>query len=68
MHAKYQVAILKSEKVMANVKVFFGRTDRVTDTDGQFNCCMPPYREAYKLFFWVGGGGYSVRVWWSFIR
>ena len=50
MHAKYQVAIFNFAKVVANVKVF-GRTHRLTDrqTDGQFNCYMPPYRGHEKI-------------------
>ncbi|KAH3697186.1 hypothetical protein DPMN_084675 [Dreissena polymorpha] len=48
---------------MANVKVFFGRTDRLIDTDGQFNCYMPPYRGASKLFFGGVGWGAWGMVW-----
>ena len=43
MHAKYKVAIFNSEKVMANVKALFGRTDRLTDilTDSSTAICHP---------------------------
>ncbi|KAH3887112.1 hypothetical protein DPMN_011127 [Dreissena polymorpha] len=63
---------------MANVKVFFGRTDRLTDilTDSSTAICHPT--GGIQIIFWGGGVEsivelkwvYSVgglmRVWWSF--